>query len=63
MEYVCITKCYFNDRVYKVDDPLNSEELADGVKVPEHFELVAGQKVEAPKVEKNCSKKKESKPF
>ena len=58
MEYVCITKCYFNDRVYKVDDPLNSEELADGVKVPEHFELVAVQKVE-----KNCSKKKESKPF
>ncbi|MEG2765757.1 MAG: hypothetical protein RR910_08410 [Acidaminococcaceae bacterium] len=45
MKYVCVTKCYYNGRVYAVDEV---EEFYEGANVPEHFETLETV-VEAPK--------------
>ena len=34
MKYKCVTKCYFNGRLYEVDEVVDFE---DGARVPSHF--------------------------
>jgi hypothetical protein len=44
MKYLCVKKCYFNDRLWDVGEVMNVD---DNAKVPSHFTLEGGS-VQAP---------------